>query len=211
MYFNRLSQIAESEVQAEARRGKAPRLYISYKNIEIIAALLDVFIITFASVFGGVIYQYIWAGHSVGTEVCLAVGVSEGLLYAHVASSRGLYRLPVLLAPSGYLARIFVTWAIVALFVTTFLFFSERGERILPWGYDYVCGAADCVFAPRPMVRGENVAVTDGDRKLAGAPGRDHRRTSGIAPIKHGRAIPLFWSERSCPRLIVAGCGAGVG
>ncbi|MEJ0095298.1 MAG: undecaprenyl-phosphate glucose phosphotransferase [Methylocella sp.] len=145
MYFNRLSQIAESEVQAEARRGKAPRLYISYKNIEIIAALLDVFIITFASVFGGVIYQYIWSGHSVGTEVCLAVGVSEGLLYAHVASSRGLYRLPVLLAPSGYLARIFVTWAIVALFVTTFLFFL-KGESAFSPGAMIMSAVLQIVF-----------------------------------------------------------------
>ena len=127
MYFNRLSQIAESEVQAEARTGNAPRFYISYKNIEAIAGLIDIFVIAIASVFGGLLYQYLWSGQSVGLEVVLGVGVSEGLLYAYVASSRGLYRLPVLLAPSRYLARIFVTWAVVALFVTAFLFFL-KGE-----------------------------------------------------------------------------------
>jgi Undecaprenyl-phosphate glucose phosphotransferase len=129
MYFNRLSQMAESQVQAEARTGNAPRFYISYKNIEVVAGLIDILVIVFASVFSGIIYQYLWSGPSVEIKIGLGVGLSEGLLYAYVASSRGLYRLPVLLAPSRYLARIFFTWAIVVLFVATFLFFLKGGSE----------------------------------------------------------------------------------
>ncbi|WOJ89326.1 undecaprenyl-phosphate glucose phosphotransferase [Methylocapsa polymorpha] len=124
MYFNRLSQIAESQVQAER---SVRRFDVSYKNIETIAGVLDILVIVFASVFGGGLYQYIWFGEIASADVNLAVGVANSLLYVYVAGSRGLYRLPVLLEPSRYLARIFVTWAIVGLFVTSFLFFL-KGE-----------------------------------------------------------------------------------
>ncbi|WP_036264207.1 undecaprenyl-phosphate glucose phosphotransferase [Methylocapsa aurea] len=124
MYFNRLSQIAEPEVQTE---GSTRRFDISYQNIETIAGCLDIAVIVLASVFGGALYQYLWFGQSAGTEANLAVGIANSLLYVYVAGSRGLYRLPVLLEPSRYLGRIFVTWAVVGLFVTAFLFLL-KGE-----------------------------------------------------------------------------------
>lgn len=124
MYFNRLTQIAESDLRAESA---VRRFIVSYKNIETIAGLLDVLVIIFASVFGGGFYKYILSGDFSSAGVNLAVGVANALLYVYVAGSRGLYRLPVLLEPSRYLTRIFVTWAIVGLFVTSFLFFL-KGE-----------------------------------------------------------------------------------
>ncbi len=126
MYFNRLSQIAESEVKTGASAAASPRFYVSYKNIEVIAGLVDILIIALSSVLGGILYQYLWAGHNTGVEVSLGVGLAEGLLYAYVANSRGLYRLPVLLAPSRYLGRIFLTWAVVGLFVSIFLVFLRE-------------------------------------------------------------------------------------
>ncbi len=125
MYFNRLSQIAETEVLAEARPAPPPRLYISYKNIEAVAGLVDILSITLASVCGGLLYQFLWSGQKSAIAASLGVGLAEGLLYAYVASSRGLYRLPVLLAPSRYLARIFVTWVIVVLFAAIFQVFFK--------------------------------------------------------------------------------------
>ena len=133
MYFNRLSQIAETEVHSETPVAGSPRLYVSYKNIEVVAGLVDILLITFASVFGGLLYQFLWSGQNSGVVVNLGVGLAEGLLYAYVASSRGLYRLPVLLAPSGYLARIFVTWAIVVFFAAILLIFLE-GDTSLSHG-----------------------------------------------------------------------------
>jgi undecaprenyl-phosphate galactose phosphotransferase/putative colanic acid biosynthesis UDP-glucose lipid carrier transferase len=125
MYFNRLSQIAETEVHAETPVAGSPRLYVSYKNIEAVVGLVDILLITFASVFGGLLYQFLWSAQNSGIVVNLGIGLAEGLLYAYVASSRGLYRLPVLLAPSRYLSRIFVTWAIVVLFAAIFLIFLK--------------------------------------------------------------------------------------
>lgn len=133
MYFNRLSQIAESEVDARTSISASSRLHVSYKNIEVIVGLVDILVITFASVFGGALYQHFWSGQNTAIEVSLGVGLSEGLLYAYVASSRGLYRLPVLLSPSRYLGRIFLTWAIVSLFVAIFLVFL-KGDALLPHG-----------------------------------------------------------------------------
>jgi Undecaprenyl-phosphate glucose phosphotransferase len=133
MYFNRLSQIAETEVHADTQVAGSPRLYVSYKNVEVITGLVDILLITAASVFGGLLYQFLWSGQNSGTVVNVGVGLAEGLLYAYVASSRGLYRLPVLLAPSRYLARIFVTWAIVVLFASIFMIFL-KGSVGLPHG-----------------------------------------------------------------------------
>ncbi len=130
MYFNRLSRIAESEVRVER---SVKRIDVSYKNIETIAGFVDILVIVFASGFGGGLYQYLWYGQVTGAEVNFAVGVANSLLYVYVAGSRGLYRLPVLLEPSRYLARIFMTWAIVGLFVTSFLFFI-KGETAFSHG-----------------------------------------------------------------------------
>ncbi|PNG27610.1 undecaprenyl-phosphate glucose phosphotransferase [Methylocella silvestris] len=133
MYFNRLSQIAESEIDGDVVATSPARLYVSYKNIEVIAGCVDIFLITVSSVLGVLFYEYIWAGESARIEISLGVGLSQALLYTYVASSRGLYRLPVLLAPSRYLGRIFMTWAVVVLFVAIFLVFL-RGETVLPRG-----------------------------------------------------------------------------
>ncbi|ACK52426.1 exopolysaccharide biosynthesis polyprenyl glycosylphosphotransferase [Methylocella silvestris BL2] len=133
MYFNRLSQIAESEIDGDVVAASSAKLYVSYKNIEVIAGCVDIFLITLSSVLGVLFYQYIWSGESAPIEISLGVGLSQALLYTYVASSRGLYRLPVLLAPSRYLGRIFMTWAVVVLFVAIFLVFL-RGETVLPRG-----------------------------------------------------------------------------
>lgn len=145
MYSDRLSQIAESEVQAEPGPGSASKISISYRNIETIAGLLDIFLIVFASLLGGALYQYIWFGQRPGFEVGLGAGVAEGLLYAYVAGSRGLYRLPVLLAPTRFLGRILVAWAIVGLFATTFLYFLT-GESEVARGYIVTCAVLQIIL-----------------------------------------------------------------
>lgn len=132
MYFNRMSQISESEIDGAAV-APSPKLYVSYKNIEAIAGCIDIILITASSIFGAVFYQTLWTDAAAELQTALGVGLSQALLYTYVASSRGLYRLPVLLAPSRYLARIFTTWAIVVLFVAIFLVFL-RGETVLPRG-----------------------------------------------------------------------------
>lgn len=133
MYFNRLSQIAESEVDARTSVSASSKLHVSYQNIEVVAGLVDILLITFASLFGGMLYQHFWSGQDIGIEISLGVGLSQALLYAYVASSRGLYRLPVLLSPSRYLGRIFMTWAVVSAFVAIFLIFL-KGDAPLPRG-----------------------------------------------------------------------------
>jgi undecaprenyl-phosphate galactose phosphotransferase/putative colanic acid biosynthesis UDP-glucose lipid carrier transferase len=129
MYFNRLSQIAQPEVETAASAAGPQRFYVSYQNIEVIAGLVDILVIVFSSVVAGAFCQYLWSAQGAGVELSLGIGLSEGLLYAYVASSRGLYRLPVLLAPVRYLGRLFLTWTIVGLFVAIFLIFL-RGDAM---------------------------------------------------------------------------------
>ena len=133
MYFNRLSQIAESEVDTVTSAAGLPRFWVSHRNIEVIAGFVDIFAITFASVFGGMLYQYFRSGQNASTEVSLGVGLSQGLIYTCLASSRGLYRLPVLLSPSRYLRLICLTYAVVGLFIAIFLV-SLKEDAVLSRG-----------------------------------------------------------------------------
>ena len=132
MYFNRLSHIAEPEIDS-ASTSRVAKLKLSYKNIEVLVGFADILMITLSSVLGVQLYQYLWSGDAVSLVTSLGVGLSQALLYTYVSSSRGLYRLPVLLSPSRYLARILTTWAVVVLFVAIFLVFL-RGGAVVPRG-----------------------------------------------------------------------------
>ncbi|SFK54137.1 undecaprenyl-phosphate glucose phosphotransferase [Methylocapsa palsarum] len=121
MYFNRLSQITGAEVEHKANSGLISPFRISCQNIESIVAFFDLILIIFACVAAGVLYHYVWLGEDTGVGFDFAFGAANGLLYVYVAATRGLYRLPVLLAFAQYSARLVVTWAIVGLFATSCL------------------------------------------------------------------------------------------
>lgn len=131
MYFNRLSQITASEVEAKTSQSVPKRFRLSCQNIESIAAIVDLLLVIFACIAAGAIYQSVWLGQNAGIQFNLGLGVASGLLYVYVAGSHGLYRLPVLLAPSQYFARFFVTWAVVCLFVTTIVFLFKGENAII--------------------------------------------------------------------------------
>lgn len=208
MYFNRLSQIAESEVRGER---SVRRVDVSYKNIETIAGVVDILAIVFASVFGGALYQYIWFGQITGADVNLAVGVANSLLYVYVAGSRGLYRLPVLLEPSRYLARIFVTWAIVGLFVTSFLFFL-KGETEFSHGAMITSAILQIVLLLLARWIAEKTSRSMmATGSLAGRRVVTIGEPEELLRTQRGGVVSIFWPERSRARLRVGEAWAGVG
>ena len=130
MYFSRLSEITEQEIQAGPVSWWARHISVSYQNIETLVGLIDAILIVLSSVAGTALYEHIWQGEFTGFDVSLGIGVTNSLIYVYVARSRGLYRLPVLLDPSRYLGRICLAWASVGLLLTALLFVLKVGSDV---------------------------------------------------------------------------------
>lgn len=130
MYFSRTGEMVEQGNHVEHHSWFAQHINISYQNIEWIAALIDIILIISASIIGTILFQYIAYGDFVGLEASFGVGVTNSLLYAYVARSHGLYRLPVLLSPLRHLARIFFYWLAVGMFVAAGLFLLKVGTAM---------------------------------------------------------------------------------
>jgi putative colanic acid biosysnthesis UDP-glucose lipid carrier transferase len=98
---------------------------ISCQKIEILARAVDLLLIAIASALGGIIYQHVWIENPATVEACLNAGVITGILYVCSVSARGLYRLPVLLAPLPYVGRLLAIFATIAVLVAGTLFFMK--------------------------------------------------------------------------------------
>ncbi|MGH7785161.1 MAG: undecaprenyl-phosphate glucose phosphotransferase, partial [Candidatus Binatia bacterium] len=123
MFQSRLSDIAEPRTKSDSRFFS--QFKISCQRIEILALVVDLTLIAIASTLGGIVYQYVWFENSATVEACLGVGIINALLYVCSVRARGLYRLPVLLAPLPYIARLLAIFASTALLVAGSLFFME--------------------------------------------------------------------------------------
>jgi putative colanic acid biosysnthesis UDP-glucose lipid carrier transferase len=125
MFQSRLSDI----VEPRSRAGTGSRLFrqfkISCQKIELLARVVDLFLIAIASTLGGVAYQHVWFENPATVEACLSAGIINGLLYVCSVSARGLYRLPVLLAPLPYIGRLLAIFATTALLVAGSLLFLK--------------------------------------------------------------------------------------
>jgi putative colanic acid biosysnthesis UDP-glucose lipid carrier transferase len=131
MFQSRLSDIAEPKDRARKNSRLFSQFKISCQKIEIAARIVDLFLIAIASTFGGIVYQYIWFENPKTVEACFGVGIIIGFLYVCSASVRGMYRLPVLLAPLPYAGQLFAIFASIALLVAGSLFFL-RGNVAFP-------------------------------------------------------------------------------
>jgi putative colanic acid biosysnthesis UDP-glucose lipid carrier transferase len=125
MFQSRLSDIVEPRGHAKTDLRFFRQFKISCQKIEILARVIDVILIAIASTLGGVVYQQIWFENPATVEACLSAGIINGLLYVSSVSARGLYRLPVLLAPLPYIGRLLVIFATIALLVAGSLLFLK--------------------------------------------------------------------------------------
>ena len=125
MFQSRLSDIVESRSRAKTDSRFISQFKISCQNIEILARAVDLFLIAIASILGGIVYQQGWFENPATVEAYLRVGIVTGVLYVCLVSARGLYRLPVLLAPLPYIGRLLAIFATTALLVAGSLFFMQ--------------------------------------------------------------------------------------
>jgi len=125
MFQSRLSDIEEPQGRANTNSRLFRHFKISCQKIEILARVVDLFLIAIVSTLGGVVYQHVWFENPATVEACLSAGIINGLLYVCSVSARGLYRLPVLLAPLPYIGRLLAIFAITALLVAGTLLFLK--------------------------------------------------------------------------------------
>src|ERR1700730_4448869 len=128
MFQSRLSDIVEPRDRAKTDLRLFRQFKISCQKIELLARVVDLFLIAIASTLAGVAYQHVWFENPATVEACLSVGIINGLVYVCSVSARGLYRLPVLLSPLPYIGRllaIFATTALFALLVAGSLLFLK--------------------------------------------------------------------------------------
>jgi putative colanic acid biosysnthesis UDP-glucose lipid carrier transferase len=133
MFQSRLSDIVEprSRVKTETDSRFFSHFKISCQKIGILARVVDLVLIAIASTLGGVVYQQFWFENPATVEAGLSAGIITGLLYVCSVSARGLYRLPVLLAPLPYVGRLLAIFATTVLLVAGSLLFL-KGNTAFP-------------------------------------------------------------------------------
>ncbi|MGH6836625.1 MAG: exopolysaccharide biosynthesis polyprenyl glycosylphosphotransferase [Methylocella sp.] len=128
MFESRLSDIVKPRGRAKTDSRFISEFKISSQNIEILAWIVDLFLLAIASTLGGIVFQHVWFEDPDTVEACLSAGIVNGVLYVCVVSARGLYRLPVLLAPLPYFGRLLAIFASTAfLTACTLLFMKGNG------------------------------------------------------------------------------------
>ncbi len=127
MFQSRLSEsdIVEPRSCAKTDSRFISQFKISCQKIEILARVVDLFLIAIASTFGEVVCQHVWFDNLATVGACLSAGIIIGVLYVCLISARGLYRLPVLLAPHPYIGLLLAIFAATALLVAGSLFFTK--------------------------------------------------------------------------------------
>jgi putative colanic acid biosysnthesis UDP-glucose lipid carrier transferase len=174
MFQSRLSDIVEPRGRAHTNSRLFSQLKISCQKIEILARVVDLFLFAIASTLGGLVYHHVWFENPATVEAYLGAGIITGIIYVCSVGARGLYRLPVLLAPLPYAGRLLAIFASTALFVAGSLFFM-KGNIAFP--------AAPLVAALLPqmillvIVRGVFAKAT---RALLSAGSLDGRRVVTI-------------------------------
>jgi len=118
MFQSRLSNIVEARRRAKTDSRFFSQFKISCQKIEILAGVVDLILTAIASTLGAIVYQLVWFENPATVKACLSVGIITGLLFVCSVSARGLYRLPVLLAPLLYVSRLLAVFATTALLVT---------------------------------------------------------------------------------------------
>jgi putative colanic acid biosynthesis UDP-glucose lipid carrier transferase len=131
MYYSKLTQTIDTPAAPEVRSPSAPIPRISYQNVELIAGLIDMALVVLACILAWQVWQFMPTEQQPPLTTALGTGLVNSLAFGYVARSRGLYRIPVLLAPARYVGRLFVAWALVSLLFTAFLLLLRNDGEVL--------------------------------------------------------------------------------
>jgi Undecaprenyl-phosphate glucose phosphotransferase len=131
MYYSKLSQTIENSVGAETATSSGPRFVVSCQNVSLIGAFVDFVMIILANVVAWEALEFLRTHEYGDFSSGLGVGFIDGLAFVYVARARGLYRMPVLLAPSRYISRLFISWALASLFIFAVLLLLRGDSQVL--------------------------------------------------------------------------------
>jgi undecaprenyl-phosphate galactose phosphotransferase/putative colanic acid biosynthesis UDP-glucose lipid carrier transferase len=95
-----------------------------------ILAACDAFLVTAASLIGGVGYHLVTLDGFGDVNVFFGVGLAASIAYAFAAWHLQIYNIPALLRPRWDYGRILMVWAIVILMLASLLFFFKVGSQI---------------------------------------------------------------------------------
>jgi putative colanic acid biosynthesis UDP-glucose lipid carrier transferase len=130
---------------ATVDRATSRRAVVSYRSLQMIAAVVDVCVLVLASVLGFAIYQYSLTRELSFLDDSLGVGVAAGVLFVALSRAQGLYQLQALLAPSRNLGYLLLVVTITFLALINFMFLLKVDAEHLR-GSVIVFGAL--AFAP---------------------------------------------------------------
>ncbi len=131
MYQGKLTQGIDAQVGTTTGTGGRQHLMLSCQNVTLIAGLLDLVVVVLASLVAWKAQQLLFAGQPQDFPTTLGLAFVNSLAFVYVARSRGLYRIPVLLAPSRYISRLFISWALVTLLYAAFLLLLRSDAEVL--------------------------------------------------------------------------------
>jgi Undecaprenyl-phosphate glucose phosphotransferase len=102
--------------------------FITYDNIGLLTAVMDVVVITASCLIAAVAYQGLFLA-AVGDATWLwAIGAHSGLLFVLVTKSRGFYRTAALLSGTEQRNGLISSWIVTFLIITALLFLLKLGS-----------------------------------------------------------------------------------
>lgn len=124
-----LSSITEAR-SPEIRAFSAAGARIGYGQIWPLAAVLDVIIITLASLSTGAGYHLLMANEIGSLETHAGLGLVTGIFYLAAAHHLRLYRIQELFRKSHDSRRTLASWALAILFLSIVLFVLKIGSSV---------------------------------------------------------------------------------
>jgi hypothetical protein len=123
-----MSYASELQRQVQKVRPKLASVVFTHRNIRWLTAVMDLAVISVASVVGGLVYHRVFLQSAGPVLPLLGIAANTGLIFVLLTQLRGLYRTPALMASRKQIASAAVNWMLALLMVTAILFLLKIGE-----------------------------------------------------------------------------------
>jgi Undecaprenyl-phosphate glucose phosphotransferase len=120
-------ELSQSDIAATSTDVRLARL-ITYDNIGLLTAVVDIVVITASCLIATVAYQGLFLAAIGDATWLLAVGAHSSLLFVLVTKSRGLYRTAALLSETEQRNGLVSSWIMTLLIITALLFLLKLGS-----------------------------------------------------------------------------------
>jgi Undecaprenyl-phosphate glucose phosphotransferase len=117
-------ELSQSEIAATSTNVRG---FITYGNIGLLTAVVDILVITASCLIATVTYQGLFLAAIGDATWPLAIGAHSSLLFVLVTKSRGLYRPAALLSETEQRNGLVSSWIMTLLIITALLFLLKLG------------------------------------------------------------------------------------